>query len=160
MFYTHQDELDFLTNMGFAINPLNNPVQNVVQAWQFAAEIEGQRKGLNYPIDGVVIKLNNNALHESLGVIGKTPRGWCAIKFAPEEVVTKVLGIVWQVGRTGKVTPVADLEPIELQGTIIKRATLHNYKEVIEKNLENGDMVVIRKAGDIIPEVVKVIKIS
>jgi DNA ligase (NAD+) len=160
MFYTHQDELDFLTKMGFAINPLNRPVQNIAQAWEFAAQIEDQRKSLNYPIDGVVLKLNDNTLQSNLGVIGKTPRGWCAIKFAPEEVVTKILGITWQVGRTGKVTPVAELEPIELIGTIVKRATLHNYKEVIEKNLALGDLVVIRKAGDIIPEVVKVIKIS
>jgi DNA ligase (NAD+) len=160
MFPTHQDELDFLTKMGFAINPLNEAVMDISQAWSFASEIEKQRAGLNYPIDGVVLKLNDNILQQYLGTIGKTPRGWCAIKFAPEEVVTKILGITWQVGRTGKVTPVAELEPIELQGTIVKRATLHNYKEVIEKNLEMGDMVVIRKAGDIIPEVVKVIKIS
>jgi DNA ligase (NAD+) len=159
MFLTHQDELNFLTKMGFAINPLNQPVTDILQAWSFAAEIENQRGDLNYPIDGVVLKLNDNALQQNLGVIGKTPRGWCAIKFSPEEVVTKILGITWQVGRTGKVTPVAELEPIELQGTTVKRATLHNYKEVLEKNLELGDMVVIRKAGDIIPEVVKVIKI-
>jgi DNA ligase (NAD+) len=159
MFLTHQDELNFLTKMSFAINPLNQQVTDILQAWSFAAEIEKQRADLNYPIDGVVLKLNDNALQQNLGVIGKTPRGWCAIKFSPEEVVTKILGITWQVGRTGKVTPVAELEPIELQGTTVKRATLHNYKEVLEKNLELGDMVVIRKAGDIIPEVVKVIKI-
>jgi DNA ligase (NAD+) len=160
MFQTHQDELDFLFQMGFAINPLNKATANITQAWHFATEIEKQRNDLNYPIDGVVLKLNDNTLHLGLGVIGKTPRGWCAIKFAPQEVVTKILGITWQVGRTGKLTPVAELEPIELQGTIVKRATLHNYKEVIEKNLEPSDLVVIRKAGDIIPEVVKVIKTS
>ena len=160
MFPTHQDELDFLTNNGFAINPLNKPVADLSQAWHFASTIEKQRDDLNYPIDGVVIKINDNVLQQSLGVIGKTPRGWCAIKFAPDEVVTKILGITWQVGRTGKLTPVAELEPTELQGTIVKRATMHNYKEVLEKNLENGDLAVIRKAGDIIPEVVKVIKIS
>lgn len=158
MFNTHQDELDFLTKMGFAINPLNKPVTDINQVWQFALDIEKQRSGLNYPIDGVVLKLNDNELQNSLGVIGKTPRGWCAIKFQPEEVVTKILGITWQVGRTGKLTPVAELEPTELQGSIVKRATLHNYKEVVDKNLEPNDMVVIRKAGDIIPEVVKVIK--
>jgi DNA ligase (NAD+) len=160
MFQTHQDELDFLTKIGFTINPLNKPVQNLSQAWKFAEEIEKQRSSLNYPIDGIVLKINDNILHQNLGIIGKTPRSWCAIKFAPEEVVTKILSITWQVGRTGKVTPVAELEPVDLQGTTVKRATLHNYKEVIEKNLEMGDLVVIRKAGDIIPEVVKVIKIS
>jgi DNA ligase (NAD+) len=160
MFLTHKDELNFLTKMGFAINPLNQHATDISQAWAFADEIEKQRAGLNYPIDGVVLKLNDNELQQNLGIIGKTPRGWCAIKFSPDEVVTKVIGITWQVGRTGKATPVVELEPIELQGTIVKRATLHNYKEVLEKNLEFGDMVVIRKAGDIIPEVVKVIKIS
>jgi DNA ligase (NAD+) len=160
MFATHQDELNFLSQMGFAINPLNKATANINEAWNFAADIEKQRSDLNYPIDGLVLKLNDNQLQHNLGVIGKTPRGWCAIKFAPQEVVTKVLGITWQVGRTGKLTPVAELEPIELQGTIVKRATLHNYKEVIEKNLEPNDLVVIRKAGDIIPEVVKVIKTS
>jgi DNA ligase (NAD+) len=158
MFLTHQDELDFLTNNGFTVNPLNKPVDNLSQAWFYANEISTERKDLNYPIDGLVVKINDNQIHEAIGVVGKTPRGWCAIKFAPEEVVTKVLGITWQVGRTGKLTPVAELEPIELMGTVVKRATLHNYKEVIEKNIEFGDLVVIRKAGDIIPEVVKVIK--
>jgi DNA ligase (NAD+) len=159
MFTTHQDELDFLTKNGFTVNPLNKPVNKLVQAWAYADQISIERANLNYPIDGLVVKMNYNYLHVVLGVVGKTPRGWCAIKFAPEEVVTKVLGITWQVGRTGKLTPVAELEPIELMGTVVKRATLHNYKEVQEKNLEMGDMVVIRKAGDIIPEVVKVIKL-
>jgi DNA ligase (NAD+) len=159
MFTTHQDELDFLTKNGFIVNPLNKPMNDLKQAWEYADQISIERKALNYPIDGLVVKINYNDTHEALGVVGKTPRGWCAIKFAPEEVVTKILGITWQVGRTGKLTPVAELEPIELMGTVVKRATLHNYKEVLEKNLEMGDMVIIRKAGDIIPEVVKVIKL-
>jgi DNA ligase (NAD+) len=158
MFATHQDELNFLTKMGFPINPLNQNVFNLDQAWQYGEKINIQREDLNYPIDGLVIKINNINLHQNLGIIGKTPRGWCAIKFPPSEVATKILAITWQIGRTGKLTPVAELEPIELQGTIVKRATLHNYKEVLEKNLELRDLVVIRKAGDIIPEVVKVIK--
>jgi DNA ligase (NAD+) len=158
MFITHQDELDFLTKNGFTVNPLNKAIINLNQAWEYSSQICLERVDLNYPIDGLVVKINDNQTHEAIGVVGKTPRGWCAIKFAPEEVVTKVLGITWQVGRTGKLTPVAELEPIELMGTIVKRATLHNYKEVLEKNIEIGDLVVIRKAGDIIPEVVKVIK--
>jgi DNA ligase (NAD+) len=158
MFITHQDELDFLTKNGFTVNPLNKAINNLNQAWEYSSQICLERVDLNYPIDGLVLKINDNQTHEAIGVVGKTPRGWCAIKFAPEEVVTKVLGITWQVGRTGKLTPVAELEPIELMGTIVKRATLHNYKEVLEKNIEIGDLVVIRKAGDIIPEVVKVIK--
>jgi DNA ligase (NAD+) len=121
-------------------------------------EIKEQKEDLNYPIDGLVIKLNDNNLTEELGVVGKTPRGWSAIKFAADEVTTKLLEVVWQVGRTGKVTPVAELEPVELNGTTVKRATLHNYKEFVEKNLVKDDTLVIRKAGEIIPEVVQVLQ--
>jgi DNA ligase (NAD+) len=158
MFSTHQEELDFLQLMGFSTNPFNQNVNDLEQAWQVSQNLNTNRNSLNYPIDGLVIKLNNNVLQEQIGVIGKTPRGWCAIKFPPDEVATKLLGITWQVGRTGRVVPVAELEPVVLQGTIVKRATLHNYKEVLEKNLSIGDYLVIRKAGDIIPEVIKVIK--
>ena len=159
MFKTHQEELDFLTQMGFVTNPFNQLVNNLNEAWEVSQNLNKIRDTLNYPIDGLVIKLDNNELQEDIGVVGKTPRGWCAIKFPPEEVATKILAITWQVGRTGRVVPVAELEPIQLQGTMVKRATLHNYKEVIEKNITIGDYAVVRKAGDIIPEVVKIIKI-
>jgi DNA ligase (NAD+) len=158
MFQTHQQELEFLKNMGFSTNPFNHIVDDLNQAWQVSQDLNQKRDQLNYPIDGLVVKLDNNVIQEQVGVVGKTPRCWCAIKFPPEEVATKLLGITWQVGRTGRVIPVAELEPVILQGTTVKRATLHNLKEVLEKNLAIGDYLVIRKAGDIIPEVVKVIK--
>ena len=158
-FATHQDELDFLTKLGFPVNPLNEYVSDLKSAWQISQKIIDTRAGLNYPIDGLVLKINNNEIYEKLGVVGKTPRSWCAIKFPADEVTTKVLGITWQVGRSGRITPVAELEPVELNGTTVKRATLHNYKEVVELGLEIGDLVVIRKAGDIIPEVLSVIKL-
>jgi DNA ligase (NAD+) len=157
---THQDELDFLTQLGFQVNPLNQSVQNLTSAWEIAKDIIESREALNYPIDGLVVKINDNKMYESIGVVGKTPRIWCAIKFPADEVTTKVLGITWQVGRSGRVTPVAELEPVELNGTTVKRASLHNYKEVVDLGLEIGDLVVIRKAGDIIPEVISVIKLN
>ncbi len=159
IFPTHQDELDFLAKLGFSVNPLNQFVTDLNSAWSISQDIIKTRDGLNYPIDGLVVKINNNELYGKLGVVGKTPRTWSAIKFPADEVTTKVLGITWQVGRSGRITPVAELEPVTLNGTIVKRATLHNYKEVLELGLEIGDLVVIRKAGDIIPEVLSVIKL-
>lgn len=154
---THKEELELLGNMGFSVSQSFEVIgtQNI---WQKLEEIqENIRKNENnfeYFIDGMVVKINDNQLVEKLGNIGKTPRGWCALKFETKEIVTKVLGISWQVGRTGKITPVAELEPIELLGTIVKRATLHNYQRFLEIGLSFGDLVIIRKAGDIIPEVV------
>ncbi len=159
-FSTHQDELDFLARLGFPVNPLNDYVNDIHSAWSISQKIIETRNGLNYPIDGLVVKINNNEIYEKLGVVGKTPRTWCAIKFPADEVTTKVLGITWQVGRSGRVTPVAELEPVQLNGTTVKRASLHNYKEVVELGLEIGDLVVIRKAGDIIPEVLSVVKLT
>ena len=155
MLSTHQEELELLAQLGFVVNPFNSQAKDITQVWQISKQLEQQRPSLNYPIDGLVVKLNDNNLQSQLGIIGKTPRGWCAIKFAPDEVATTIIGITWQVGRTGKIAPVAELEPIELQGTTVKRATLHNYARVVELSLQEGDQVIIRKAGDIIPEVVQ-----
>jgi len=153
----HEEELAALQALGFAINPLNKTVATLEEAYEYAQDINEQKADLPYGIDGVVIKLKNNTLSSALGVVGKTPRGWAAIKFAGEDVTTQVVGISWQGGRTGKVTPVVDLEPVELVGTTVKRATLHNRKEVIDSDLHLGDTVVIHKAGDIIPEVKSVL---
>jgi DNA ligase (NAD+) len=155
-FATHQDELDFLEQMGFPINPYNQQANTLEEIWKISQKLDHDKAGLNYPIDGLVIKLNDNKLVEKLGVVGKTPRAWCAIKFKAQEVTTRILNVSWSVGRTGKITPVADLEPVELAGTTVKRATLHNYKEFLEKDLHYHDTLVIRKAGEIIPEVVTV----
>jgi len=160
MFRSHQDELNFLKNQGFVVNPYNQNADSLDQIWEISQQLQQDRKTLPYQIDGLVVKLNDNQLQNDLGVVGKTPRGWCAIKFPPDEVTTNLLGVAWQVGRTGKVTPVAELQPVQLQGTTVKRATLHNYKEFLEKDLSIGDILVIRKAGDIIPEVVSVIKLK
>jgi DNA ligase (NAD+) len=156
-FTTHSQELDFLKKMGFTINPLNGEANNLNQIWDIAKDLELKKEVLNYPIDGLVVKLNDLELLDNLGVVGKTNRGWSAIKFSAEEVTTSLVGITWQVGRTGKITPVADLEPVELGGSVVKRATLHNFKEFIESNLVLEDTLVVRKAGEIIPEVVTVL---
>jgi DNA ligase (NAD+) len=160
MFEKHDQELSYLQELGFLVNPLNKKVDSLEKVWTYNQELEQKRYNLQYEIDGMVVKLNDNNLHTDIGVVGKTPRTWAAIKFAPTEVATKILDITWQVGKTGKVTPVAELEPVLLQGTIVKRATLHNYKEYQELNLKVNDLLIIRKAGDIIPEVVKVIKLD
>jgi DNA ligase (NAD+) len=157
-FATHTEELNVLKTLGFSVNPLNVYDVDINDVWAIREDLVAKRADLNYPIDGVVIKLNNNILKELLGNVGKTPRGWCAVKFNPTEVVTKVLNIIWQVGRTGKLTPVAELESVELQGTTVSRATMHNYREVIDSKIQIGSLVVIRKAGDIIPEIINVIE--
>lgn len=156
-FETHTQELEYLKKLGFAINPLNSTADNLNQIWEKAQELETKKDELNYPIDGLVVKLNDLKLVETLGVVGKTNRGWSAIKFKAEEVTTTLLGVTWQVGRSGKITPVVDLEAVEVSGSVVKRATLHNYKEFLDSNLVLEDTLVIRKAGEIIPEVVQVL---
>ena len=153
----HNEEISNLVKLGFAINPLNKIFNNINDAYKYSQYISTEREKLNYPIDGSVVKLNNNDDLNQLGIIGKTPRAWCAIKFSPEEVTTVINDISYQVGRTGKITPVAELEGVLLQGTTVKRASLHNYKEILDYNLHYQDTVIIRKAGDIIPEIIKLL---
>lgn len=154
---THLQELEYLKKLGFPTNPLNSFATDINQVWKRASELEEKKESLNYPIDGLVVKLNSNFWTEKIGAVGKAPRGWCAIKFKSTEVVTKIIQVTWQVGRTGKVTPVAELETADIAGTQVKRATLHNYKEFLGYELCSQDSIVIRKAGEIIPEVVNVL---
>lgn len=150
---SHKEELDLLQAMGFVVSKSWGKI-GIEEVWQKMEKIQKNKNEFEYFIDGIVVKTDSNKLLRKLGNIGKTPRGWCALKFETKESVTKVIGISWQVGRTGKITPVAELEPIKLLGTIVKRATLHNYQKFLEIGLSYGDFVIIRKAGDIIPEVV------
>jgi DNA ligase (NAD+) len=156
-FDTHQAELKFLQDLGFPTNREIIEANSTEEIWDQAKALEQNATNLSYHIDGMVVKLNDHKLSTDLGVVGKTPRAWCAVKFAAEEVTTKILEVTWQVGRTGKLTPVAELEPVLLVGTIVKRATLHNYKEFTEKGLQPQDTVIIRKAGDIIPEIIQIL---
>ncbi len=157
LFQTHLQELDFLQHLGFTVNPLNSNANNVDEIWDQGQKLYKQKDSLTYPIDGLVVKTNNLQDVKIAGVVGKTPRAWSAVKFAPQEVTTQIIGVSWQIGRTGKVTPVADLQPVELSGTTVKRATLHNFKEFIDSDLHSGDSVVVRKAGEIIPEVIHIL---
>lgn len=125
--------------------------------WEFAEKIRHLRPSFNYDIDGIVIKLDNIADQERLGVTGKNPRWAVAYKFAAEQAITRILDITVQVGRTGILTPVAELEPIFLAGSTISRATLHNEEEIQRKDIRIGDAVLIEKGGDVIPKVVEVI---
>lgn len=130
--------------------------QEVEQILEFAQTIQKERDHLPFEIDGIVVKVNALKYHSQLGMTGKAPRYAVAYKFAPEQAFTKVNQITVQVGRTGVLTPVAELEPVFLAGSTISRATLHNQEEVARKDIRVGDWVVIEKAGDVIPQVVKV----
>ncbi|OGN64985.1 MAG: DNA ligase (NAD(+)) LigA, partial [Chlamydiae bacterium RIFCSPHIGHO2_12_FULL_49_9] len=129
---------------------------NLSEIMKFADKIQKQREKLPFEIDGIVIKVDDLKNHELLGYTGKTPRFAVAYKFAPEQAATKILDITVQVGRSGVLTPVAELDPVFLAGSTISRATLHNQDEIARKDIRIGDTVVIEKGGDVIPKVVKV----
>lgn len=151
---THLEALQFMGDLGFKINPHNKLVKNIDEIISY---IEGEaetRKSLSYEIDGIVIKVNDVSLQEKLGNTAKYPRWAVAYKFPAEEVLTKLTDIIFTVGRTGRITPNAVLEPVIVMGSTIRRATLHNEDYVNMKGLKIGDIVSIRKAGDVIPEVV------
>ena len=151
---SHYDSLLELEKMGFKVNKERRLLHNIQEILDYVKEYTAKRSSLPYDIDGIVLKVNDFSLHEALGYTAKTPKWAIAYKFPPEEVQTKLLDIVYTVGRTGKITPNAVLEPVRVAGSLVQRATLHNEDFVIEKGLKIGDTVVLRKAGDIIPEVV------
>lgn len=154
----HHDEHDLAAELGFVSNKDNKLCQNLDEVLQYWHDFERKRAGLPYQIDGLVVGVDDMRLRNELGVVGKAPRGMIALKWPAEEVTTVVEDITVQVGRTGALTPVAILRAVEVAGTTVSRATLHNQDEIDRKDIRVGDTVVIRKAGDIIPEVVKVIK--
>jgi DNA ligase (NAD+) len=156
-FEKHSDILKYLESLKFSISPHYKVYNNIKEVIEYVKDFESARKKLDYDTDGVVIKVNNLKLYKEIGFTAKTPRWAIAYKFAPEEVVTKLLDIIFSVGRTGKVTPNAILEPALVSGSTVGRATLHNEQFVIDKNIKIGDYVVIRKAGEVIPEVVRAI---
>jgi len=156
-FETHWELLDALKAWGLRVNPLIERRRGIGQAIQYHHDLENQRHGLSYEIDGVVIKVDNLALQERLGTKARSPRWALAYKFAATQATTRVKDIVVNVGRTGAVTPMAVMEPVEVGGVTVSRATLHNEDEVARKDVRVGDTVLIQRAGDVIPEVVKVI---
>ncbi|MBI4644553.1 MAG: NAD-dependent DNA ligase LigA [Deltaproteobacteria bacterium] len=156
-FKTHWDILENLKKWGFRVNPLIETCRGIDAAIAYHHRIEHQRHGLPYEIDGVVIKVDSLALQERLGTKARSPRWALAYKFAATQETTRVLDIAVNVGRTGAVTPMAVMEPVEVGGVTVSRATLHNEDEVARKDVRVGDTVLIQRAGDVIPEVVKVI---
>lgn len=156
--HTHSEAIEYMKKLGFKTNPNNRLVNSVDEVLQFIKEKGELRPNLPYDIDGVVIKVNNINEQQKLGFTAKYPKWATAYKFPAEEVLTKLNDIIFTVGRTGQITPNAVLDPVILAGSTISRATLHNEDYVIEKELKIGDVVSIRKAGDVIPEVVEVKK--
>ena len=154
---TQWELLDLLERAGFRVNPLRRTCAGMDEVREFISWFEGERAKLDYATDGVVVKVNDFHLQNELGTIGRNPRWACAFKFPPEEVVTSVKDIGVNVGRTGVLTPMAYFEPVEVAGTTVSRATLSNAERLAEKDVRVSDKVVIRKAGEIIPEVVRVL---
>ncbi len=152
---THDDAIAYMKKLGFKTNPNNRLVNDITDVLTFIEEMGQKRPSLPYDIDGIVIKVNNLADQQKLGFTAKYPKWATAYKFPAEEVLTKLTDIIFTVGRTGQITPNAVLEPVIVAGSTVKRATLHNEDYVIAKDLKIGDIVSIRKAGDVIPEVVE-----
>ncbi|WP_408033228.1 NAD-dependent DNA ligase LigA [Thermotoga caldifontis] len=155
---TQWDALNWLKELGFKVNPhsrLCNSVDEVIDYWK---EWTQKKRELGYWVDGVVVKVNDFELQRALGTTAKAPRWAIAFKFPSEHARTKIVNVTVQVGRTGTLTPVAELEPVQLAGTIVKRASLHNFDYIREKDIRIGDWVYIEKAGGIIPQVVSVIE--
>jgi DNA ligase (NAD+) len=155
---THENALDALKEAGFKINPLIKKVKNINEVINYCKEIEIKRDKLDYNIDGVVIKVNSFLQQKKLGETSKNPRWAISYKFAAKQSTTKINDIVVQVGRTGTLTPVAVLKPVEVDGVTVSRATLHNFDELERKDIRIGDFVLVERSGDVIPQVVKSIK--
>lgn len=156
-FSTQWEVLDYLRRRGFKVNPLIRRFGDIEGVITYHKEVEEKRDDLDYEIDGVVVKVNSIAHQESLGAISRSPRWALAYKFPAREEFTVVNDIIVQVGRTGALTPVAVLEPVQIAGVTVSRATLHNEDELRKKDVRIGDTVVVERAGDVIPEVVSVI---
>lgn len=157
-FNSHFEELEFLAKQGFNVNPVRIPCKNIEEVKQAIAKIGEMRENLTFGIDGAVVKIDNLKFREILGTTAKTPRWAVAYKYPPEQKETILKDIICQVGRTGVITPMAILEPVKVAGSTISKTTLHNEDFVKEKGLKIGDTVVIQKAGDVIPEIVKVVE--
>lgn len=157
-FATHWDALDWLDRAGLRVNPNRALCASIDEVIEFCNQMELKRDELGYEIDGVVVKVNSTALQDEFGATTKAPRWAIAYKYPARQATTQVLSIVVQVGRTGALTPVANLQPVLLAGTTVSRATLHNEDEIKRLDVREGDWVLIEKSGEIIPKVLKVIE--
>lgn len=155
---THYESLMYLKKLGFKVNPNIRLCKNAKEAVEYCKEWDEKRFSLDYATDGVVIKVNNMLVQQEMGFTSRAPKWATAFKFPPEEVTTKLLDVEISVGKTGAITPVAILEPVQLGGSTVARASLHNFDEVGRLDVRIGDRVYIKKAAEIIPKVVKVIE--
>ncbi|HKI79708.1 MAG TPA: NAD-dependent DNA ligase LigA [Ignavibacteriaceae bacterium] len=156
-FKSQFENLGILKKLGFHVNPEHKICKSIQQALEECHKLEEKRNSLEYEIDGAVIKVNSVRHQKILGNIAKSPRWAVAYKFKAKQAFTKINKITWQVGRTGAITPVAELDPVLLAGSTISRATLHNFDEIKRKDIREGDKVIIEKGGDVIPKVVSVV---
>ena len=154
---TQMEELDYLRELGFKVNPHHRLAKNIDEAIEFWEEWKKKGRHQEYWIDGIVLKVNEKKYEDALGYTGKAPRFAIAFKFPAEQVTTVVEDIAFQVGRTGVITPVAHLRPVSVAGTTVSRATLHNEDEIKRLDVRVGDTVILQKAGDVIPDIVKVL---
>lgn len=154
-FRTHSETLDFLAKSGFRVSPVREVCADIEDALRVVRDIGEKRAGLEYDIDGAVIKVNDLMLRERIGETASVPKWAAAFKYPPEAVETLLTGITVQVGRTGVLTPKALLEPVKIAGSTVSQATLHNEDYISSKDIRIGDRVLVRKAGDIIPEVIR-----
>ena len=157
-FDRHSEALNAISAAGFKVNPHRRLTDNIEGAWAFIEEWEGKRESLRYEIDGIVIKVDRTALQDELGYTGKAPRWAIAYKYAARAGITRIEDILVQVGRTGKLTPVAALKPVPIGGTTVSRATLHNLDEIERLGVKIGDWVEVERGGDVIPKVNRVVE--
>src|SRR5215469_4575155 len=156
-FPRHWETLTVLETAGFKVNRYRKLVHSIEEVWSFIQQWEGKRDSLPYEIDGIVVKVDPTNLQEELGFTGKAPRWAIAYKYAARAGVTKLENVRWQVGRTGKLTPVAGLAPVSIGGTTVRNATLHNMDEIGRLGVKIGDWVQVERGGDVIPKVAKVV---
>lgn len=156
-FNSHMEVLNYLKKIGFKVNPHTKLCQDIEEAINYCLQWIEKKEELDYEIDGMVIKVDSLRMREELGSTTRSPRWAIANKFPAQQVITKVRDIIVQVGRTGALTPVAILDPVKISGSVVQRATLHNEDEIKRKDVQIGDIVLVQKAGEVIPEVVKVI---
>ena len=157
-FDRHWETLNAIAAAGFKVNPHRRLTNNIEEVWAFIGEWEGKRESLRYEIDGIVIKVDRTALQDELGYTGKAPRWAIAYKYAARAGITRIEDILVQVGRTGKLTPVAALKPVPIGGTTVSRATLHNLDEIERLGVKIGDWVEVERGGDVIPKVTRVVE--